>query len=98
MPPHARAGDETTVLQARRSGTPSTAPRRKEGDEVPTLVLRALSTKAALRSREQGQTFAEYTVCLTAITIGILAALLAFSSAIQTAYEIINDTVSTILH
>jgi Flp pilus assembly pilin Flp len=66
--------------------------------EVPKLVLRALSTKAALRSGERGQTFAEYAVCLTAITVGILAALLAFSSAVQTAYEIVNDTVSTILH
>lgn len=65
--------------------------------EVPKLVLRALSTKAALRSGEQGQTFAEYAVCLTAITIGILAALLAFSSAVQSAFEIVNDTVSGIL-
>lgn len=64
---------------------------------VPKLVLRALSTKAALRSGERGQTFAEYAVALTAITIGILAALIAFSSAIQTAYGIVNDTISSIL-
>ncbi len=83
--------------EARRSGTPSTAPRARKVTEVPKLVQRALSTKAALRSGEMGQTFAEYAVCLTAITIGILAALLAFSSAIQTAYQVVNDTVSTIL-
>lgn len=65
--------------------------------EVPKLVLRALSTKAALRSGEKGQTFAEYAVCMTAITIGILAALLAFSTAIQQAFETVNDTVSGIL-
>jgi Flp pilus assembly pilin Flp len=73
-------------------------PTARKVTEVPKLVLRALSTKAALRSGEQGQTFAEYAVCLTAITIGILAALLAFSSAIQTAYALVNETVSTILH
>jgi Flp pilus assembly pilin Flp len=66
--------------------------------EVPKLVLRALSTKAPLRSDEQGQTFAEYAVALTAITIGILAALIAFSEAIQAAFQIVNDTVSGILH
>ena len=64
---------------------------------MPKLVLRALSTKAALRSGEQGQTFAEYAVALTAITIGILAALIAFSGAIQSAFQIVNDTVSGIL-
>ena len=66
--------------------------------EVPKLVLRALSTKAPLRFGEKGQTFAEYAVLLTAITVGVLAALLAFSSAIQTAFAVVNDTVSGILH
>lgn len=66
--------------------------------EVLKLVLRALSTKVPLRSDEQGQTFAEYAVALTAITIGILAALIAFSEAIQAAFQIVNDTVSGILH
>jgi Flp pilus assembly pilin Flp len=66
--------------------------------DVPKLVLRALSTKVALRSDERGQTMAEYAVILTAITVGILAALLAFSTAIQTAYETVNTTVSQILN
>ena len=38
----------------------------------------------------------EYAVILTAITAGILAALIAFSGAIQTAYELVNDTISPI--
>jgi Flp pilus assembly pilin Flp len=64
---------------------------------VPKLVRRALSTKAALRSGERGQTFAEYAVALTAITIGVLAALLAFSSAVRTAFDAVNATLSGIL-
>jgi Flp pilus assembly pilin Flp len=65
--------------------------------EVPKVVLRALSTKVPFRSSEHGQTFAEYAVALTAITIGVLAALIAFSGAIKTAFDALNATVSGIL-
>jgi len=64
---------------------------------VPQLVLRALLTKAALRDSERGQTMAEYGVLLATITLGVVGALLLFSGALQTAFEIVNDTVAGIL-
>lgn len=68
-----------------------------EVTKVPTVVLRALSTKAHLRPDEHGQTFAEYAVALAAITIGLFAALIAFSGAIRSAFDAVNTIVSGIL-
>jgi Flp pilus assembly pilin Flp len=65
--------------------------------EVPKVVLRALPTRVPLRSGERGQTFSEYAVALAAITMGIFAALVAFSGAIKAAFDAVNATVSGIL-
>jgi Flp pilus assembly pilin Flp len=76
----------------------STAPRRRgKVTEVPKLVVRALSRKAQPDADEQGQTFAEYAVALSAISLGVLAALIAFSGAVKAAFDAVNATVSGIL-
>ena len=40
---------------------------------------------------------AEYGVILAVLTVGVLGALIAFSGAIQDAFEVVNDTISTVL-
>jgi Flp pilus assembly pilin Flp len=59
------------------------------------LVQRAL-TVSRLQS-EDGQTMAEYGVILSVISVAVLGALLAFSGAIQVAFELVNDTISAVL-
>jgi Flp pilus assembly pilin Flp len=59
------------------------------------LVQRALSV-SSVRS-EDGQTMAEYGVILSVITLGIVGALVAFSGAIQAAFEVVNTTISAVL-
>jgi Flp pilus assembly pilin Flp len=59
------------------------------------LVQRALSV-SSVRS-EDGQTMAEYGVILSVITLGVVGALIAFSGAIQAAFEVVNSTISAVL-
>ena len=64
---------------------------------MPQLVQRALSLESALRNSGTGQTTSEYSVILAVIAATIVAALLLFSGAVQAAFEVVNDTVSTVL-
>ena len=56
-----------------------------------------LEAADALRRREEGQTMAEYGVILAVLTVGVVAALIAFSGAIQDAFQVVNDTISAVL-
>ena len=40
---------------------------------------------------------AEYGVILAVLTVGVVAALIAFSGAIQDAFQVVNDTISAVL-
>jgi Flp pilus assembly pilin Flp len=64
-------------------------------NRVLQLVQRAFSV-SSLRS-EDGQTMAEYGVILAVLTVGVVGALIAFSGAIQDAFEVVNDTISAVL-
>jgi Flp pilus assembly pilin Flp len=71
------------------------AEERKKVNRVLQLVHRALSV-SRVRS-EDGQTMAEYGVILAVISASVLAALLAFNGAVQTAFQVVNETVSAVL-
>ena len=47
-----------------------------------------------LRTREEGQTMAEYAVILAVITVGIIAAVTALSGGIQTALNNVVDVLT----
>ena len=47
-----------------------------------------------LRTREEGQTMAEYAVILAVITVGIIAAVTALSGGIQTAMNNVVDVLT----
>lgn len=64
---------------------------------MPKVVLRAVATGNALRDDVRGQTMSEYSVVLAVMALGVVGALLLFSGAIQSAFEVVNDTVSGIL-
>jgi Flp pilus assembly pilin Flp len=82
---------ETGVAYA---GSPPEVGIRKV-TRVLQFVQRAFSV-SRLRS-EDGQTMAEYGVILAVISVSVLGALLAFSGAIQVAFQVVNDTISAVV-
>jgi Flp pilus assembly pilin Flp len=58
------------------------------------LVAFVQSHAAALRSREEGQTMAEYGVVLAVITVGIIVALVALSGGISDALEKVTGLIN----
>lgn len=57
------------------------------------LVAFVQSHAAALRSREEGQTMAEYGVVLAVITVGIIVALVALSGGISEALDKVTSLI-----
>jgi Flp pilus assembly pilin Flp len=59
-------------------------PGHSKGGE---LVLKLFAFTDALRSREEGQTLAEYGVLLAVVTLAVVASLTILSGSVQNAFE-----------
>jgi Flp pilus assembly pilin Flp len=77
------------------SRRPALRAEMRKVNRVLQLVQRVLFV-SRLRS-EDGQTMAEYGVILAVLTVGVLGALIAFSGAIQDAFQVVNETISAVL-